>query len=59
MEIIDVFYESMKPVGSRPSILYGLDKIHQETYNRLPLLHSILLAIGTPTHKLAKFLPQN
>ena len=49
----------MKPVGSGPSILYGLDKIHQETYNRLPLFHSILLAIGTPTHKLAKFLPQN
>ena len=49
----------MKPVGSGPSILYGLDKIHQETYNRLPLFYSILLAIGTPTHKLAKFLPHN
>ena len=48
--------EPIKPVGSRPSILYGLRKIHKETRNRLSPFHLILSAIGPPTYKLAKLL---
>ena len=56
-EIIDKStYKSMKPVGSRPGILYGLGKIHKETCNGIPLFCRILSAIDTPTYKLAKFL---
>ena len=56
-EIIDKStYKSIKPVGSRPGILYGLGKIHKETRNGLLLFRPILSAIGTPTYKLAKFL---
>ena len=43
-------------VGSRPGILYGMGKIHQETRNGIPPFCPILPAIGTPTYKLAKFL---
>ena len=43
-------------MGSRPGILYGSDKIHNETRNRLPPFRPILSAIDTPTYKLAKFL---
>ena len=56
-EIIDKStYKSIKPVGSRPGILYGLGKIHKETRNGIPPFRPILSAIGTPTYKLAKFL---
>ena len=56
-EIIDKStYKNLKPVGSRPVILYGLGKIHKETRNG-PLPFCIILsAIGTPSYKLAKFL---
>ena len=56
-EIIDKsIYKSIKPVGSRPGILYGLGKIHKETRNGIPPFRPILSAIGTPTYNLAKFL---
>ena len=48
-------YKSIKPVGYRPVILYGLRKIYQETRNGLPRFRPILSAIGTPTYKLGKF----
>ena len=55
-EIIDKStYKSIKPVGSRRGILYGLGKIHKETRNELPLFCPILSAINTPNYKLAKF----
>ena len=58
-EIIDEFtYKYIKPVGSRPGILYGLGKVHKEPKNGLPPFRPILSAIGTPTYKLAKFLLQ-
>ena len=58
-EIIDKStYKSIKPVGSRPGILYGLGKIHKETCNGIPPFCPILSAIGTPTYKFAKFLPK-
>ena len=49
-------YKSIKPVGSRPGILYGSCKINKETSNEVPPFHPILSAIKTPTYKLAKFL---
>ena len=49
-------YKSIKPVGSRPGIVYGLGKIHKETRNGIPPFRPILSAIGTPTYKLANFL---
>ena len=58
-EIIDKSsYKSIKPVGSRPGIWYGLGKIHEKTCSGLPFSHPILLAMGAPTYKLAKFLMQ-
>ena len=56
-EIIDKsIYKSIKPVGSRPGILYGSGKIHKKTRNGIPPFRPILSAIGTPTYNLAKFL---
>ena len=56
-EIIDkVTYKNIKPVGSRPGVLYGLGKVHKEINNGLPPFRPILSAIGTPTYKLAKLL---
>ena len=49
-------YKNIKPVGSRPGVLYGLRKVHKETNNGLPPFRPILSAIVTPTYKLAKFL---
>ena len=49
-EIIDKStYKSIKPIGSRPGILYGSGKIHKETRNGLPPFRPILSAIDTPT----------
>ena len=56
-EIIDKdTYKNIKPVGSRPGVLYGLGKGHKGTKNGLPPFRPILSAIGTTTYKLAKFL---
>ena len=56
-EIIDkATYQNIKPVGSRPGILYGLEKVLKEIKNGLSPFHPILSAIGTPTDRLAKFL---
>ena len=56
-EIINISaYKSIKPVGSRPGILFGLGKIHKETPNGIPPFRPILSAIGTPTYKLANIL---
>ena len=56
-EIIDkATYKNIKPVGSRPGILYGLGKVHKEAKNGLPPFRPILLVIGTPTYKLEKYL---
>ena len=49
-------YKSIKPVGSKPGILYGLGKIHKEPLNGIPPFRPILSAVSTPTNKLAKFL---
>ena len=49
-------YKNIKPVGSKPRVLYGLEKVHQEAKNAIPPFCPILSAIGTPTYKLAKLL---
>ena len=38
-------YKSVKPVGSRPGILYGSCKIHKKIWNGLAPFYPILLAI--------------
>ena len=55
--MIRLLIKNIKPVGSRPSVLYGLGKVRKETKNGLPPFRPILSAIGMPTYKLAKFLP--
>ena len=49
-------YKNIKPVRSRPGVLYRLGKVHKEINNGLPPFCPILSATGTPTYKLAKFL---
>ena len=56
-EIIDkATYKNIKPVGSRPGVLYRLGKVHKEINNGLQPFRPISSAISTPTYKLAKFL---
>ena len=47
---------SLKPVGTRPGIMYGLCKVHKDIIDNCPPFRPILSAINTPTYKLAKFL---
>ena len=47
---------SLKPVGTRPGIMYGLCKVHKDIIDNFPPFRPILSAINTPTYKLAKFL---
>ena len=44
-------YQSIKPVGSRPGILYGLGKIHKETRNGIPPFAQFFqLLVHLPTY---------
>ena len=47
---------SLKPVGTRPGIMYGLCKVHKDIIDNCPPFRPILSTINTPTYKLAKFL---
>ena len=47
---------SLKPVWTRPCIMYGLWKVHKYIIDSCPPLWLILSAINTPTYKLPKFL---
>ena len=49
-------YNKVRPVGSKLGTLYGSAKVHKPLKNELPPFRPILLVIGTPTYKLAKFL---
>ena len=44
--------------GSKPGVLHWLFKIHKALEDRIPSFHPILLEIGTPNYKLAKFRDQ-
>ena len=46
---------SLKPVGTRPGIMYGLCKVHKDIIDNCPPFRPIFSAINTPTYKLAKF----
>ena len=50
-------YKQLKPVGSRPGIMYGLCKVHKDQTNgvELPPFRPILSAIRTCAYNLAKF----
>ena len=50
-------HKQLKPVGSRPGIMYGLCKVHKDQTNglELPAFRPILSAIKTCTYNLAKF----
>ena len=52
----DCFTKSQYLKGSKPGILYGQVKVHKQVKGNCPSFRSILLAFGTPTYDLAKFL---
>ena len=45
----------VKPVGTRPGIMYGNCKVHKQQVDDCPPFRPILSALQTPTYKLAKF----
>ena len=47
---------SLKPVGTRPGIMYGLCKALKDFIDKCLPFWPILSAVNTPTYKLAKFL---
>ena len=46
----------VKPVGTRPGIMYGNCKVHKQQVDGCPPFQPILLTLQTPTYNLAKFL---
>ena len=46
----------VKPVGTRPGIMYGKCKVHKQQVDGCPPFRPILSALQTPTYNLAKFL---
>ena len=47
---------SLKPVGTRPGIMYGLCKVQKDIIDHCSPFRPILSTINTPTYQLAKFL---
>ena len=48
--------KSLKPVGTRPGVMYDSCKVHKASEENCPPFRPILSALNTPTYKLAKFL---
>ena len=48
--------KSLKPVGTRPGVMYGSCKVHKASVGDCPPFRPILSALNAPTYKLAKFL---
>ena len=46
----------VKPVGTRPGIMYGNCKVHKQQVDGCPSFRSVSSALQTPTYNLAKFL---
>ena len=46
----------VKPVGTRPGIMYGNYNEHKQQVDGCPLFRPVLSALQTPTYNLAKFL---
>ena len=49
-------YKGLSPSGSRPGVIHRSAKANKIVTDGLQLFRTILSAIGTPTHKLPKFL---
>ena len=49
-------YKKIKAIGSKPRVLSGLCKVHKAIIGVSSPFRPIFSAIGTPSHKLAKFL---
>ena len=49
-------HKSVKPVGTRPGIMYGNCKVHKQQVDGCPPFRPILSALQTPTYNIAKFL---
>ena len=45
----------LKPVGTRPGIMYGSCKAHKKSVDGCPPFTPILSGLQTPTYKLAKY----
>ena len=45
-----------KSIDTRPGVMYGSYKVHKTSVDNSPPFGLFLLALNTPTHKLAKFL---
>ena len=54
--MIEKARKSLEPVGTRPGVMYGSSKVHKASVENFPPFGPILLALNTPTYKLAKFL---
>ena len=48
--------KSLKPLSTRPAIMYGWCKVHKASVENCPPFSPILSAFNTPTYKLEKFL---
>ena len=48
--------KSLKPVGTRPGVMYGSCKVHKANVGNCPPFRPIFSVLNTPTYKLAKFL---
>ena len=46
----------LKPVASRPDVMYGSCKVHSASVENCPQCRPFLSALNTPTYKLAKFI---
>ena len=52
VSLIDKQYKTIKAVGSRPGVSYGLCKVHKSIVGVCPPFRPILSAFGTPTYKI-------
>ena len=55
-EIDEDLYNKLRSIGSKPGVLYDLEKIHKKVTDCCPAFWAILSVIGIPTYKIAKFL---
>ena len=52
----DKTVKSLKPIRTRPGVMYGSCKVHKASVENCPPFRLIWSALNTPTYKLAKFL---
>ena len=56
--MIEKTKKCLKPVGTRPGVMYGSCKVHKASVGNCPPFRPILSALNTPIYKSAKFLLQ-